>query len=117
MKNSVRIVKLDGRKIAKSFHDYFSEEFGFPDFYGKNMDAWIDCMTYLDEPEGGMSTKIFVQAGESIIFHIDYVKFLKETNANAYNDLIECTAFVNYRRIDLEDSPLIYLSFFNIEHE
>ena len=22
-----------------------------PDFYGKNMDAWIDCMTYLDEPD------------------------------------------------------------------
>jgi RNAse (barnase) inhibitor barstar len=22
--------------------------FGFPDFYGRNMDAWIDCMTDID---------------------------------------------------------------------
>ena len=39
-----------------SFHFEFSRVFGFPAFYGKNMNAWIDCMTSLDKPEDGMST-------------------------------------------------------------
>jgi hypothetical protein len=110
----MKIVKLDGRKIAESFHEYFASEFGFPDFYGGGMDAWIDCMTYLDEPSAGMSTRIFVQPGESIVLHIDHIRFLKEKNQEAYNDLIECTAFVNYRRTKMAGgTPLIYLSFFN----
>jgi Barstar (barnase inhibitor) len=113
----MKIVKLDGHKIAESFHDYFAEEFGFPDFYGGGMDAWIDCMTYLDEPTAGMSTKIFVQPDESIVFHINHVKFLKEKHPESYDDLIECTAFVNYRRIKGGGTPLIYLSFFNNERE
>jgi|688.fasta_scaffold02841_16 hypothetical protein len=112
----MRIVKLDGRKIAESFHDYFAEEFGFPDFYGRGMDAWIDCMTYLDEPSAGMSTKIFVRPGESIVFHIEDINHLKDTNLEAYNDLIECTSFVNYRRTEMGDTPLIYLSFFYNNH-
>jgi hypothetical protein len=116
MNNNTKIVKLDGRRISESFHTYFAEEFGFPKFYGANMNAWVDCITYLDEPDTGMSKRIFVQPGESIIFHIDYVEFLKTNNSEAYNDLIECVAFVNYRRIEMEGTPLIYLSFFNNEH-
>ncbi len=117
MNNITKIVKLDGRRIAESFHEYFAEQFGFPDFYGHNMDAWIDCITYLDEPTAGMSTKIFVQPGESIVFHIDYVKALKTSNREEYDELIEGVAFVNFRRIEHNrGTPLIYLSFFDNEH-
>jgi RNAse (barnase) inhibitor barstar len=51
------IVRIDTTKIRDwaSFHEVFSEAFGFPDFYGRNMDAWIDCMTSLDDPAAGMS--------------------------------------------------------------
>lgn len=35
-----------------TFHEVSREVFGFPGFYGMNMDAWIDCLTYLDD---GMS--------------------------------------------------------------
>lgn len=112
----MNIVKLDGRKIAESFHEYFAEQFGFPDFYGHNMDAWIDCMTYIDEPESGMVTKNFIKQGESVTLHIDHVGFLKNNNREAYDDLIECSAFVNYRVVANGGKPLIYLSFFMNEH-
>jgi RNAse (barnase) inhibitor barstar len=36
-----------------SFHDVFKQALGFPDFYGRNMNAWIDCLTYLND---GMTT-------------------------------------------------------------
>lgn len=44
------IVDIPAHEITDwdSFHDVFKRVFGFPDFYGRNMDAWIDCMTDLD---------------------------------------------------------------------
>jgi len=35
-----------------SFHDVFAEILGLPGFYGRNMNAWIDCLTSADEPHG-----------------------------------------------------------------
>jgi len=51
-------IQIDGSKITDwdSFHDHFSEALGFPGFYGRNMDAWNDCMTSLDAPSDGLSS-------------------------------------------------------------
>jgi len=40
-------VRVDATHIRDwdNFHDVFADAFGFPDFYGRNMDAWVDCMT------------------------------------------------------------------------
>ena len=29
---------------------------GFPGFYDRNMNAWIDCMSYIDELGAGMNS-------------------------------------------------------------
>jgi RNAse (barnase) inhibitor barstar len=39
-----------------SFHDVFQGALGFPSFYGRNMDAWIDCMTSVDAAADGLTT-------------------------------------------------------------
>ena len=51
-------VRIDTNRIRDwdSFHTVFADAFGFPSFYGRNMDAWIDCMSYLDDPDAMMST-------------------------------------------------------------
>lgn len=56
----MRIVNIDCNEITDwdSFHGYFKRTFGFPDFYGANMNAWIDCLTYLDEDDGMSKIKI-----------------------------------------------------------
>ncbi len=38
---------------------------GFPDFYGANMDAWIDCMFHLDDGESG-KTRFDLKPGEAL---------------------------------------------------
>jgi RNAse (barnase) inhibitor barstar len=40
-------VRIDGKRIIdwKSLHRVFAGAFGFPNYYGNNMNAWIDCMT------------------------------------------------------------------------
>ena len=41
------VVRIDGDRIVDwdTFHNVFTEAFGFPGFYGRNMNAWIDCLT------------------------------------------------------------------------
>jgi hypothetical protein len=57
------IVRVDGRRfLTEDFHDIFNEAFGFPAFYGRNMNAWIDCLTSLDAPADGM-TRVTVPKG------------------------------------------------------
>ena len=45
---------LDGSVITDwdTFHRESSRVFGFPDFYGRNMSAWIDCMSTLRDNDG-----------------------------------------------------------------
>src|SRR3984957_5737806 len=61
------VVKLDMRHITDwdTFHAVFAKAFGFPDFYGRNMNAWIDCMTDLDDLEGRM-TSVHVEPGQIV---------------------------------------------------
>ncbi len=55
---SVTIVIIDCAKIksANDLHDAFDRIFGFPEYYGRNMDAWIDCMSCIDDPDAGQRT-------------------------------------------------------------
>ena len=45
--------KIKGRKITdwKSFHTEFKKEMDFPEYYGENMNAWIDCVDELTEKQ------------------------------------------------------------------
>ncbi len=45
------LVVLDARgmKGKAEYHRTCAEAFSFPDYYGKNGDARIDCMTCLDD--------------------------------------------------------------------
>ena len=106
------VVQMDTSLIKdwESFHDVFSETFGFPPFYGRNMDAWIDCMSSLDNPEDGMS-RINVSLGKVVVIQIDGVKDFSARCPDQYLAIIECSAFVNYRRISMNQEPVLALSF------
>ena len=44
---------LDGKKMVsgEETHAYLKETFGFPDYYGKNLDALHDCLEEMGEVE------------------------------------------------------------------
>ena len=111
MKNLV--IEIDTRSITgwDSFHTVFAETFGFPDFYGRNMDAWIDCLTSLDSPEDGMS-HIHVEPGHIAVIQLNEAKDFARRCPEQYSALVECSAFVNWRRIECGDEPVIALSFY-----
>jgi hypothetical protein len=81
-----------------SFHDIFAATPGFPSFYGRNMDAWIDCLTYRDEDDGMAS--VVVPAGDVLTLQLDEGRSFAQRCPEQYAALIECAAFVNWRRIE-----------------
>lgn len=105
-------VHLDGTTITDwdSFHDQFSAVLGFPAFYGRNMDAWNDCMTYLDDPAANLAS-VHVPPGEVLVLSISGASAFKKKCPEIYDALLECAAFVNYRRIEAGDGALLALSF------
>jgi len=100
----------DGIRDWQSFHEPFASAFGFPDFYGKNMNAWIDCLTCLDDPDAGM-TNVHCSPGSVMVLELLKVEPFRERCADQYNAVIECTAFVNWRRIETEQPAVLALSF------
>jgi hypothetical protein len=86
----------------------FQSTLGFPDFYGRNMDAWIDCMAYIDDPRTKM-TGISVAEGELVALRIDDAPDFERRCPELYQALSECAAFVNYRRVDRGGEPALAL--------
>ena len=110
------MLHIDANPIVDwpSFHDVFAEAFGFPDFYGRNMDAWIDCLSDLDKPDSGMTT-VHVAPGQVLALVIDHAAEFKDRCPEQFSALVECAAFVNWRVMEHDGSfskpPLLALAF------
>lgn len=111
MKNP--IVKIDTRRITDwtTFHDVFAQVLGFPDFYGRNMNAWIDCLTHVDEP-GDTMTSVHAPPGGMLVLQLDNVDDFAVRVPELYSAIIECAAFVNWRRIETGQDAVLSLSFY-----
>jgi hypothetical protein len=107
------LVALDTRPITdwETFHDAFKEALGFPQFYGRNMDAWIDCMSYVDEPGAGMSS-VHAPPGEVLVLQLEHVADFAARCPEQYAAVVECSAFVNWRRIEMGKGAVLALSFY-----
>ncbi len=106
------IVHIPTARITnwETFHDIFDETLGFPFFYGRNMNAWIDCLSYVDNPEAGMTT-IIVGTGDVLTLQLNVIDEFADRCPEQYAALIECAAFVNWRRIEVGERPIITLAF------
>ncbi len=94
-------ISVDFGSITDSdgFHSAFSSALGFPEFYGRNMDAWIDCMSYINDPAAGMSV-VTVSSEESLDLMISGLEAAFTACPDVVRSFFECAAFVNQRFID-----------------
>jgi len=107
----VSLARVDCTEIGDfdSLHDAFDNVFQFPDFYGRNMDAWIDCMSHLDDPEAQM-TGIHVGKGRVLGLELVNSAKLRKKAPEVYAAIIECSSFVNWRRIECDEHPILALA-------
>ncbi len=106
----VVIVDLTAVKGAEDFHDVFAAALGFPSFYGRNLDAWIDCVSCADDPGAGM-TSITVAPGEVLVLRLEGVARFAQTCPDLATALHECAAFVNWRRLERGETAIVALAF------
>ncbi len=95
-------VKIPTRRIVDwaSFHDVFFEKMKFPHYYGRNMDAWIDCM-------GDLASH-----SDPLVLHLEDVRALSSRCPEIYDALVEGAAFVNFRNLEIKNPPILALAFF-----
>jgi hypothetical protein len=89
-----------------TFHDVFASTLGFPGYYGRNMDAWIDCLT---NPES--MTNVALSAGDVLTLDLGLIQDFRARCPEQYAAVVECAAFVNSRRIERGDPPILALAF------
>lgn len=111
-RNCVRVT-IDLREIRDwpSFHSVFKAKLGFPNYYGANMDAWVDCMPSVDAPDEGM-TSIHVHRSGTLILALESVAEFKTRCPDIFDAFVDCSAFVNFRRIEQRKAPILALSYF-----
>jgi hypothetical protein len=106
------LVEVDCRRIRDwdSFHAVFAEVFGFPATYGRNMNAWIDCMTDLDDADTGMCG-VSVEPGGAVVLQLEHVDDFAARCPEQYVALLDSAAFVNWRRIEQGQTAVLTLSY------
>lgn len=68
-------ITLDGKKLQRTEegHNYLSEIFDFPEYYGKNLDALYDLLTGFSEP---------------VKINIDYSEAMDEKMKRVFKDAV-----------------------------
>ena len=104
----MKTVHIDCTKIRDwpTFYDVFSEAFGFPGFFGRNLDAWVDCMARLDEDMNGVR----IQPGEVLDLALDGAGDFRARCPEQFRSLVECSAFVNTQRKDMGKADILRVS-------
>jgi hypothetical protein len=105
----VAIAELNGHRIVDwdSFDDECAAVFGFPDFYGRNTNAWIDCLTYVRRGDG--MSRYELGPDEPLVIHVAGVKEMRARAPEMLDALVDCVAFVNLRQIEMGEAPALHL--------
>jgi Barstar (barnase inhibitor) len=89
----------------KTFHAVSRRVFGFPDFYANTMDAWVDCLSCLDDPAADMSA-FTLAPGELLVIVVPGSAELKD---EVFTALIDGSIAVNTRFAERGKPPVVAL--------
>lgn len=107
----MQTVTLDTRPITDwdSFHDSFAKAFGFPAYYGRNLDAWVDCLSCLNDPESN-SCRASAPPGEVVVLLLDDARAFSQRCPELFGAIVDGAAFVNYRNVEQGYPPTLALA-------
>jgi hypothetical protein len=104
-------VRLDGKKIngQATFHDESQAAFGFPDFYGRNMDAWVDALCSLRDPEGEGMTRFALGPDDTLQIAVLHADQLRRQAPEIFDFLKEGAEAVNETCVEMGQKPVVRL--------
>ncbi|MEO8600900.1 MAG: barstar family protein [bacterium] len=102
-------VRLNGEAITtlEAFHTESQRVFGFPDFYGRNMNAWVDCMSYLRDDEN--MSHFHLKPDEVLRIEVAHSAVLRAQAPEILDDLAFCIEAINDRYVDYDEKPALEL--------
>jgi hypothetical protein len=102
-------VQLNGEAITdwSSFHTACAAAFGFPEFYGRTMDAWVDCLSYLRDDEN--MTRFHLKPNEVLQITISHADALRKNVPDLLEEVAFCIAGINERYDDYGEKPALEL--------
>lgn len=86
-------------------HILLKKTFGFPEFYGKNVNALIDCLSSIRNPEDGMTTLV-LGVNENLLIK---ARGLSSKSELIINNFLVSIESVNERFLMLAKEIPIYL--------
>ena len=104
-------VRLCGATIRDwdAFHDQSAAAFGFPAFYGRNMNAWIDCLTYVRDGDG--MSRFTLGPNEALVIEVLDTEAFNRQAPEVFDAFVACTAFVNQRHASANEIPALQILF------
>lgn len=100
-------VTLDGATMTDwdAFHSQSQAVFGFPDFYGRTMDAWIDCLSYLRDDDRMAAVRL----GPDDVLQIDvlHAEAWRAAHPDMLDEVLYCIAGINERYEDYGENPAL----------
>ena len=101
--------ELNGAAILDwdSFHQQCQQAFGFPDTYGKTMDAWVDCLSYLRDADG--MSKFKLKPNEVLEIVVKDAAAMRERVPDMLEEMTFCVAGINERYEDYGEKPALAL--------
>ena len=101
--------ELNGASILgwDTFHSESKAAFGFPDYYGHTMDAWVDCLSYLRDEDG--MTKFRLKPNEVLEIIVKDAAAMRERVPELLEEMTFCIAGINERYEDYGEKPALAL--------
>ena len=102
-------VKLNGELLTDwdAFHTVSQEVFGFPAFYGRNISAWIDCLSYLRDDDGMSSVRL--KDDELLTIALSHSELVRQRFPELIEELQFCVEMINERYDDYGEKPALQL--------
>jgi len=97
--------QIDGTAIVDwdSFHDEFQRQFGFFDGYGRNMDAWNDCMRDMyTNGEYKSLTKFDLRDEDTFTLVVMNAAQWKKNAPEVFSTFEDCSSFCNSERVHFD---------------
>jgi hypothetical protein len=106
------VISVPTQRITdwETFHDVFAEVLGFPEFYGRNMAAWHDCLMYADEDVGMLN--LVVPPGDVLTLALEDADDFGRRCPELYDAILDGAAFVNHARIEAGARAVVAVSAF-----
>ncbi len=107
MKTQQIHIELQNLATIEDFHKHLKQKLGFPDFYGANYPALVDCLSSLRFPDDQMTT-VTLEKEEVLVLEIQGMSYDKYAILEL---LVFASQAVNERQVSRGDSPCILFSF------